>query len=232
MKERIVPKLAKPFGEFIVIVTGVLVALAVDAWVERRQERRLEVSYLLRLEEELRQDSVRIEGGLQFLADVDSTLLELSRLRSGLPPRDSLRLVQGLIPARVRGLPGSLSQSTFDDLRSTGAIRLISDPRVRFGISFHYAGIARRRQQLDTDYTHFPLVMSELLPGAVQQAVLLGTPIPDTLMREALRGLRTDAELDRHIRSRTGYSAIQRYFLNETLTSGDSLLAILRARRK
>ncbi|MEX2283404.1 MAG: hypothetical protein WEE89_13055 [Gemmatimonadota bacterium] len=53
----------------------------------------------------------------------------MSRLRSGLPPRDSQQLVQGLIPARVRGLPGSLSQSTFDDPRSTG-VRLISHPRV------------------------------------------------------------------------------------------------------
>lgn len=145
--------------------------------------------------------------------------------------RDPQALLIGLISARVRGLPGALGQTTFDDLRSTGAIRLIRDPRVRFALSHHYAGIARRRQQLDTDYTQFPRVVSEILPGGVQQRVLSGTTIPGTLVRQALRALATNAELDRHIRSKTGYAAIQRFFLAETLASGDSLLAMLRDRQ-
>ena len=224
-------QMGRPIAEFVTIVTGVLVALAVDAWAEGRNDRRLELSYLGRLEEELRQDSIRIEAGLQFLSRADSALHELAQLRAGHQPTDAERLIRGLITARVRGLPGSLSQSTFDDLRSTGAIRLIRDSRVRTELASHYAGIARRRSQLDTDYTHFPLAISEAMPGPVQRMLLLGEPAPDSLVRRTMRQLATQPGLEAHINSKTAYAALQRFFLLETKANGDSLLATVRSAR-
>jgi hypothetical protein len=229
--KRIAKQLARPMAEFVTIVTGVLVALAVDAYAEGRNDRQLEQSYLTRLEEELRSDSVRIQGGLQFLSRADSALNELARLRAGHEPSDPERLISGLISARVRGLPGSLSQSTFDDLQSTGAIRMIRDPRVRVELASHYAGIARRRSQLDTDYTHFPLAISEAMPGAIQRMLLLGQPAPDSLVRKTIRLLAAQPGLEAHINSKTAYAALQRYFLQETKSSGDNLLVTIRAAR-
>lgn len=44
--------------EFMTIVAGVLVALAVDQWVRGREDRALEREYLARLEHDLLADSV------------------------------------------------------------------------------------------------------------------------------------------------------------------------------
>ena len=45
--------------EFVVIVLGVLVALAADRWAQDRADRDLEAAYVQRLTNEIRGDSVR-----------------------------------------------------------------------------------------------------------------------------------------------------------------------------
>ena len=224
--------LGRSLAEFVTIVSGVLLALAVDSCVERRNKRELEESYLSRLEAELRQDSSRIRTALEFLDRADSALVQLTRLRqAGGTPADPQRLVIDLTRARVRGLPGALSESTFDDLLSTGSIGLIRDPEVRAGIIDHYSFVARRRQILDTDYTHYPLAISEVVPGEVQNLVSRDITIPDSLLTKAVSELVLDRDLERHINSKRGYSALQRQALVSVLESGDSLLVLLRRRR-
>jgi hypothetical protein len=51
--------------------------------------------------------------------------------RGGASPPDGARLIDGLMRARVSGIPAALSQNTFDELRSTGAIRFIRDAETR-----------------------------------------------------------------------------------------------------
>ncbi len=43
-------------GEFVVIVLGILAALAVDSWSEQRDNRSLEQEYLSRIKEDLESD--------------------------------------------------------------------------------------------------------------------------------------------------------------------------------
>src|SRR5210317_1633366 len=51
-------------GEFIVIVLGILAALAVDSWSEERNNRILEQEYLVRIREELNWDLGEIEEAI------------------------------------------------------------------------------------------------------------------------------------------------------------------------
>ena len=56
------------FGEFVLIVGGVLVALAADQYAETRRERTLEASYLNRLYEDVEATTESVRGvGARFL---------------------------------------------------------------------------------------------------------------------------------------------------------------------
>jgi hypothetical protein len=72
-----------PFGrlaaEFVVIVVGVLVALAADAWWDGRQDLALERNVLTSLVEELRANRVRLQNKVQWREGIhtaSSALLE------------------------------------------------------------------------------------------------------------------------------------------------------------
>ena len=219
-------------AEFVAIVVGVLVALAVDALVERRNERRLEEMYLSRLEAELQKDSAVITDGLMLVGRGDSALADLALLRSReIEPADTLRLIDGLMRARVRGLPGAMSQVTFDELRSTGLIRLIRDPELRARMGSHYARIARSRDLLDADYSHYPLAISEVLPAEAQRLWIAPAEVTPAVLARAIGQLEAAPDLERHIRSKRGYLVLQQYNLERALISGDSLLRQLRRAR-
>jgi hypothetical protein len=61
--------------------------------------------------------------------------------------------------------------------------------------------------------------------------LLLGQPAPDSLVSTTIRTLAAQPGLEAHINSKTAYAALQRYFLQETKSSGDKLLATIRAAR-
>ncbi len=220
-------------AEFLAIVVGVLVALGVDAWAQRRSEDARASAYLTRLEEELVANQAVIDDVLTSSLDgADSALARLKRFRAGTyQPPDAAEFVQALLRARVPGLPGTLSQSTWDDLQSTGSIRLIRDPTVRTQLQLHYAGIERRRSILATEYTHYPRALSEVLPGEAQRFSGLGTDPDPAAVLESLRSLRSAPDLDRHINSRLGYLTLQRGFTLQTRASLEELLEVIRTAR-
>ena len=63
--------------EFVVIVTGVLVALGVDAWREAGREQEAEASYVARLIDDVRADSLELSGALRVGAAKEAEVLEV-----------------------------------------------------------------------------------------------------------------------------------------------------------
>ena len=120
------------FGEFVLIVAGVLVALAADQYAETRRERTLEASYLNRLYEDVEATTESVRGvGARFLrAELAVRYLDSLLASPGAePPGGSV-----LYLATQRASPGSLPtyfRGTLDEMESTGNLRLISDPSLR-----------------------------------------------------------------------------------------------------
>jgi hypothetical protein len=117
--------------EFVVVVLGILCALAADSWWENVQERRTETGYLLRLSGDLRmsRDSL-VEDLATHRHWADSTRLVLVELRTG-PNPDGPELLQKAI-----GLATSLSvwypyHTTYEELLATGNLALISSDSLR-----------------------------------------------------------------------------------------------------
>ena len=128
--------------EFVVIVFGVLVALAVDEWWSEREDRITEYEYLARIRADIQADIdnfKRLEGLFQLKGETIKDLKD--HPDSDLYSRDPAILIQGLRSSSYVALPDSRS-ITFDELLSTGRLALIESVEQRDALSKYYSGFA------------------------------------------------------------------------------------------
>ncbi|MAQ96054.1 MAG: hypothetical protein CMM84_21335 [Rhodothermaceae bacterium] len=126
---------ARWFGaEFLVVVTGVLVALAVGAWWQGRQDAVSEQAYLRQLAADLRETERAATEADAFLRPVDraGSLLWLAFYETAAPPRDSLLAwaERAMWTSTVRPVVG-----TAEALVATGDLALIRDDSLRTAVT-------------------------------------------------------------------------------------------------
>lgn len=170
-------------GEFVVIVLGILAALAVDSWSEERSNRILEQEYLARIKEDLEWDLAEIEEAISasILQGRSATTLlyELNDPLADHVPRfrsDRLAAIDFAVPAHEE-FDGPLKRlvwlaartrsfdprrSTYDELLATGRIVVIDVSELRASIIDHYSltedsvsGLAEWVQEPATKYDEF-----------------------------------------------------------------------------
>jgi hypothetical protein len=134
------------FLDFLIVVTGILIAFQITEWNEARRERALEREYIERLHADM-QNTV---DSRQKASEWDETrkaqqALVLNALRSGvLPEQDREAFETGLaFFGFVSGL--DIHWATVDELRSTGAMNLIRDVSLRSRILRFDADLKRRQ---------------------------------------------------------------------------------------
>ena len=114
-------------ADFTVIVAGVLIALAVNSWWERHEERKRAEEYLEQLLVDFQQTERRlagaIEGDTRMLQRVDSVVVRA--LHGPLPPADSLQFPTGY--NQFEPLVGTLNA-----LVEGGDLRLLRNDSIRF----------------------------------------------------------------------------------------------------
>jgi hypothetical protein len=123
------------FGaEFLVVVTGVLVALGVGAWWQGRQDAETERAYLRQLAADLRETEAAATQADAYLRPVDraGSLLWLAFYEAPPPPRDSLLAwaERSLWTSSVRPVLG-----TAEALVATGDLALIRDDSLRTAVT-------------------------------------------------------------------------------------------------
>ncbi len=148
---------ARWFGaEFLVVVTGVLVALAVGAWWEGRQDAEMERVYLEQLAADLRETERAAADADAFLRPVDraGSLLWLAFYEADLPPRDSVLAwaEQAMWTSTLRPVTG-----TAEALVATGDLALIRDDSLRAAVT---AYLERTRGRL-YDHEQFDRAWAE-----------------------------------------------------------------------
>jgi hypothetical protein len=125
--------------EVVIVVVGVFIGLQVDNWNEERQAAARGREYLQRLAADLADEAVATGRVADFWGQV-------GRYGDGaLASAQSDALVDGsawktLLAWYQAGQVWPLRQpgSTFDEIRSSGELRLIADPDLRAAISSHY----------------------------------------------------------------------------------------------
>jgi hypothetical protein len=167
------PRLRWFAAEFLVIVTGVLVALALNALYQRAQNARSEATYLALLDRDLRDTAARLEEKAAF---------EAAQLRDGIAAYRGLSSTASEVDqAGVAASLGKLidrktmvlQDATYQDLLSTGNLRLISDRELRDRIVAYYGAtradydIMNRNNSYFVDglYNNFMMGKGMVAPG-------------------------------------------------------------------
>jgi hypothetical protein len=134
-------------GELAIVSLGVLIALWADQWMQTRQEASMAVSYLERLQTDVREDlrSLRFSANqarnrLAITRQVDAWLHDLDAL----PDPDSL-----VMSVHFAGVvfPPTISKFTIDELKSTGDVRLLRNEALKRQIADYYNQIGLQIDQ-------------------------------------------------------------------------------------
>ncbi len=143
-------------GEIILVVIGILIAVSIDGWSEQKKLLNQEDTYIKRLIAENKQD---LENFTRFKQEVEMAMATIDAFCEALKDdaaSDSLMLAT----TEQYMLYGSLvpifnsSRSTFDDLSSTGNLKVISDLALRDKVVQHYAEIQKvqERMSINSDW--------------------------------------------------------------------------------
>jgi hypothetical protein len=128
-------------GEIILVVIGILIALQINNWNENRKAATQEVLYLNRLLSENMEDVVTFSGIIEDLEKGNQTIVNFSKALKNQSIEDSL-LIQSAFDYFKTGSIYPIftwSNSTFEDLSSTGNLTLIKNTDLRDHLVKHYA---------------------------------------------------------------------------------------------
>lgn len=129
--------------ELIVVVLGILIALQVDQWAQRRQEHDLEKVYLLRLKQDLQIEHSRATKAEDWARDRLEAVAVLNRLSSDLPATeiDPAALLWAIETASWRTFPKG-NAFVYNELQNSGNMRVIRSVALRRQLAEHYAELA------------------------------------------------------------------------------------------
>ena len=138
-------------GGFGVIVVGVLVALALDSWWQTREDRLRESAYLGAVVAELQSHITELEDTFAGNGIAHDALERARRIRrDGQHPDSARAFISSLVEALTYlGIP-TVSTAVYDDLISTGNIRLIRDDVLRGRLLEAYSAIEASLERLRT----------------------------------------------------------------------------------
>ena len=163
-------------AETLVIVLGILIALGLDDYRTGQFERGLAIDYLHRIQADLSRD----------LDYIDRVWIE--RIKS---KRESLEIVAPVIrghspvPADLGwflkhvargGVSGTSADSwytdtTFQDMRATGNLRLIQDPEIRAEISEYYEEMQRESLRVEARFSDYALFVHAVMPAELRDDI-------------------------------------------------------------
>lgn len=128
--------------EFVVVVVGVLLALQVDVWADRRADRELEQAYLMRLVEDLELEDSRMADAARFAESrlQAAELLESIASGEGPPDHSRARLVWAVETVTWRSFP-QINAFVWGELQSTGRLSLIRSEALRRTVAEHYTAL-------------------------------------------------------------------------------------------
>ncbi|WP_400075447.1 DUF6090 family protein [Winogradskyella sp. R77965] len=147
-------------GEIILVVIGILIALQINNWNERRQKIALESSYLSEIKENLIKDTLNINSTVNFHKRKFDTIANVFGLfevaKQGKPYFYKLRpKIEVLTDFKVF-MP---VRTGFDNMVSSEKIGLIRNKKIRTILSNYYSdfsyrdGTQERTKQLTREFT-------------------------------------------------------------------------------
>ena len=132
-------RLVYGIAQLLVIVLGVTLALAADAWRESMMERRLEQSFLDRLVADLESQLLEFEESrTQIGAVMAHGLAVLPIVRGDEPVGDAMGIIGSAYQASRSNATIELVDHTYEELLSTGGLGVITSQQIRSAVVDFY----------------------------------------------------------------------------------------------
>ncbi len=212
-------------GEFVVIVAGVLAALAVDQWKDALDARELESAYIQRLRADLEADTASFAHFERtFLAAKVGVLRDLlardATLRLGRRPN----LMADLSYSSFKALPPN-RPATFEELESTGGLSLLRDLELRGAISAYYSGFEHISGILSEPDGDYQARLSRVLPGGqvYDWRILQQEPVREDVIA-GIERLLEEPGLEGAVNSELEYTAGMAFYLSRYRQEAAELL--------
>lgn len=144
--------------ELVIVVAGILIAVEIDEWNNRRKNAATERAYLERLVSDLENDVVQFD---QIAATATRRLAMANLLiKAVTEPLDDDKLAHLARATRGAGFSSRpiFTDHTFEELKSSGQLQQIRSPDVRQQIYSYYGEVSERaqyefiRQNIQTEY--------------------------------------------------------------------------------
>jgi hypothetical protein len=171
-------------AELVLIVTGILIALYIDGWVQDRKDRETETTYL----ELLRDDLALIEAEVAAYAEFEQSVVTTGKAfldaTSNADSPGEQRSLQGMLSEMSVRRTLSIVSAAYADLTSTGNLQLIRSPDLRRQLVHYFADVERSELIVEknskeyVDRIFVPFLMDAGVTINVDQSVL--APITDT----------------------------------------------------
>lgn len=143
-------------GEILLIVIGILIALQINNWNEDRISRDQEILYLNRLLNENKEDVANFNSNIKDLEKGIQTIEVFSEAFKNSGVSDSFLVYRTIEYFKYGSIYPvfSSSTSTFDDLSSTGNLKVIRNNSLRDKLVKHYAKHKQvaERFRIDSDW--------------------------------------------------------------------------------
>ena len=163
-------------GEFFLIVTGVLVALMVEAGLDERQDDALRDEYYSRVQIDVAADKLAVEYRIEFFVSVQQFSQDTLDWLESDRPVDQDVLLASFYAAEI--WPFVPNISTYQDLLSTGNIRLMDDIDFRTSLADYYIKAdASRPGWNPTD--EYRSIIRGIIPTRVQAQLRQACPTTD-----------------------------------------------------
>jgi len=220
--------------EFVIIVIGVLVALGVDRWNSTGEERALEREYLERLYRDVQADTASLGSILAGLEQKQESLLFLAEL-TAIAQRsvsDTAEFLAALSRSTSYGwIIRPLRTVTFEDLTTTGNLRLIRSAAVRAAAIEYYQNALHRANRVERRSTGYADLVYGLVPPGVlpQTGLSSGTDTGEVVDVARVVSVLGTADLRRQLTAERNYAAFARDRLEITRNRAIELLEVLRA---
>ncbi len=161
------------FAETLVIVLGVLIALGLNDYWTDRQDRLLAIDYIQRIEYEVNGDLQNLQNSFRPRLRAKREALEaiLPVVRGRAPvPEDLNDFLLNVSRGGIFGgtLATLANNTTFEELRATGNLRLIRDPDLRIAIVRYYADGEYQINRLRGRFTDYVSFVLSVIPGELR----------------------------------------------------------------
>ena len=171
-------KSGRVIGEFLLIVTGVLVALAVETALEERADDNLRDEYISRIKADVAADKRSMDFRIEFFKEVSNFSRDTLVWAQSDLPVDKDVLLASFYAAEV--WPFIPNLSTYQDLQSTGNIRLLEDIELRTSLLTYHRQASASRSGWEP-LEHYREIIRGTIPTYVQEQIRSNCPTTDFL---------------------------------------------------